>query len=191
MQADGDLTTDDLKQAAVDSLRYRLELTTVCPAVPRIRNYARLGQRCRTVVVATESISRIPIPPGLPLPTQHLVLLDLRLLMLALRWLKLENGRVLAKDLLAGFQAGAPDGYDVVIISGLEYEDPSHSVRVPHGTVITLAYLPVHSSCTTPHDENPHSPPTSACDTDGDSADQSSANTSLEAAYELERGMRP
>ncbi|CAE7848430.1 unnamed protein product [Symbiodinium sp. KB8] len=68
LRVDLDVVTSSafFKAEAARLFRFDSEKVTVCPSVPRLRNVSVRGDDCDALIVATESICRIPVPPGRP-----------------------------------------------------------------------------------------------------------------------------
>ncbi|CAE7375700.1 unnamed protein product [Symbiodinium sp. CCMP2456] len=108
----------ELKEATSRAFLYNIEQTTVCPSVPRVRDASYKGRDCAAILVSTESISRLPIPPGLPLHRQHVIILDERLLLRDFSWRLAAQGVVDFDSLTQEYQAFAPEGYAININGG-------------------------------------------------------------------------
>ena len=108
-------SSDAFKVEAARVFGYSVHKVLVRPAVPRLDNLAVLGQRCKSVVVVTEAVSQVPIPPGRLIPTQHVLLLDPRCLLQDLTWTLAPHGRADVSTLAAPFQYVAPDGLFVSV----------------------------------------------------------------------------
>ena len=104
-------STRDFKQVAVTIFAYRLHLLTVCPTVPRLDDVSELGQDCHAIIAVTEQLPRVPIPPGLWQPKQHLVFLDRRPLLQACTWFLAQDGRICYDSLIAPYTTAAPAGF--------------------------------------------------------------------------------
>ena len=57
-------SSSDFKHEVSRLFGYTEDKVTTCPAIPRPEDIAILGQKCKSVLVATEAVSKIPIPPG-------------------------------------------------------------------------------------------------------------------------------
>ena len=104
-----------IKQLAADHFQYQLERTTVCPSKPRLLDVMVRGQLCRAVLTATEQISRIPVPPGRLLPSQHILFIDERRLLCDISWRLVPRGFLNLSKLIVELQAKVPTGYAVEV----------------------------------------------------------------------------
>ncbi|CAE7438579.1 unnamed protein product [Symbiodinium necroappetens] len=77
---------------------YSYDNVTICPAMPRIEDLAVLGQRCKTALVATEKLTKVPIPPG-----RMLLLRDVA-------WSLAPQGYADVHDLASPYQYIEPEG---------------------------------------------------------------------------------
>ena len=127
-----------LKQEAVRLFRYEEYKVTVCPTVPRTRDATHLGWHCDAVFVAAEAINRTPVPPGRLQTRQHIVFLDMRLLLQHFDWQLAPHG-VLDKDKLSRrLQTFAPEGFSVSVHGGRsEHRGVRTFLHVAHGEVLT------------------------------------------------------
>ena len=55
-------------------------------AIPPVNDFLHQGIECEKVVIFTEAVSRVPIPPGRLLPPQTLVLLHQRAILRGFDW---------------------------------------------------------------------------------------------------------
>ena len=132
----------DFLRLASAAFRYRPPLVTVCPTVPRLPDLCELGQQCRALLVATEQVCKVPIPPGRSRPSQQIVFLDCRFLLKDFTWLLAENGCVDADQVAALYQPEAPFGHVVQVRGGqTEIREQGDHRRVTSGTVLTLLYV--------------------------------------------------
>ena len=87
----------------------------MCPSKPRLLDVMVRGQLCRAVLAATEQISRIPVPPGRLLPSQHILFVDERRLLCDISWRLVPRGFLDLSKLIAELQAKVPTGYAVEV----------------------------------------------------------------------------
>ena len=82
------LLTDggSFRAEVANALRYDLEHTSMQAAIPPVNDFLHQGIECEKVVIFTEAVSRVPIPPGRLLPPQTLVLLDQRAILRGFDW---------------------------------------------------------------------------------------------------------
>ena len=139
---DGITNSAGLKAAAAEAFRFDVDKITVCPALPRILDLAYLGHECQAVLAATESISRIPIPPGRLLVRQHMVFLDMRLLLADVSWLLAPQGVVEVAQLERHIQHRVPFGHSLSITGGRrESRGYREFIHVAHGEVLNFCFV--------------------------------------------------
>ena len=130
------------KEEASRIFGYTAEQTTVCPAIPRIENLSILGQKCKTALVATETVSKVPIPPGRYKPKQHVLILDARPLLRDISWLLAPHGCADVTSIVAPFQYVAPDGLFVSVTGApTECRRGRTTVTAAPGTLLRLAHV--------------------------------------------------
>ena len=131
-------TSATFKQLAVDHFLYHYERTTICPSKPRLLDAMHRGQKCQAVVAATEQISRIPVPPGRPLPRQHILFVDQRRLFSGITWRLAPHGFVHLQSLVNELQRQVPAGYAVEIRgANLIHKGTKTYLQVEHGQLVT------------------------------------------------------
>ena len=116
--------------------------TLVCSSVPRIEDLSVLGQSCKAVLVATEAVRRLPIPPARLQMLRTIAFLDRRLMLRDITWVVAEQG-LLDLDLLVESQRdGIPPGY-CINVKGAQSEIRVGRtfLRIPNGTVLTLTLV--------------------------------------------------
>ena len=140
LRVDLDVITSSafFKAEAARLFRFDVEKVTICPSVPRLRNVSVLGDDCDALLVATESICRIPVPPGRPQVKQHIVFLDKRLLLSPISWIKAPHGVLDYEYFLRGLNDLAPPGFEVSVQGGRqEHRGRRTFLHVAHGDVLT------------------------------------------------------
>ena len=163
------LTSRRLKNISAETFQYCVDAVTVCKATPGPSDLAIQGQYCRAALTATETISRIPIPPGRLLPPQFILYIDQRLILSDISWRLVPHGYIGLDKLTAEFAGRAPPGY-VVQFKGCPTEQHGDRtfLRIEHGQVITATYVEDNTaSITTPPDDGSES--SSQSDPDSDS----------------------
>ena len=121
---------------------YSYDNVTVCPAMPRIEDLAVGGQRCKTALVATEKLVKIPIPPGRMCLKQTIALLDARLLLRDVSWSLAPQGYADIHDLAAPYQYIAPTGLFVSITGApIECHRDRNFLRISNGTLLRLVHV--------------------------------------------------
>ena len=130
------------KEEASRIFGYTAEQITVCPAISRIENLSILGQKCKTALVATEAVSKVPIPPGRYKPKQHVLILDARPLLRDMSWLLAPHGCVDVTSIVAPFQYVAPDGLFVSVTGApTECRRGRTTVTAAPGTLLRLVHV--------------------------------------------------
>ena len=133
----------DFKQIAAERLQYSLERTTSCPSVPRVTDLDVLGVGCKALLAATERISRIPIPPGIWQPLQHMIFIDRRPIFLNCTWMQLTEGRLDERSFLAPYQEITPQGFYVQFRVLPPNMAPYEATGIlPHGSLLVLEFVP-------------------------------------------------
>ena len=136
------------KEFVASVLQYAVFRTTICPArVPRIDNVALVGRYCRAVVVATERIVCVPIPPGRLIPKQFVVIIDRRPILQDPTWMLAEEGFICQTSFYDSFRDDAPEGYTVSIHGGTVVNTSvGPAIQVSDGTVSTVEYVAIADS---------------------------------------------
>ena len=150
----------DFKQEASRIFGYSVDRITTCPAIPRLEDLAVLGQKCKTALVATEAVSKIPIPPGKYAPKQHVILLDARPLLRDVSWTLAPHGCIEVSRLAAPFQYIAPPGLFVNVTGApTECRGSRTVINAGPGTVLRLVHVLEEADASThgPDDESEES----------------------------------
>ena len=136
------LSPERLREFLADKLQFSLDRTTTCLTTPCLHNIAILGQDCHNAIVATEAVSRLPIPPGRWLPPQRIVFLDKRPILQDISWQLAEEGIVNIDRIIASLSDFAPEGFSVVV-RDRRTGNPhtSHAVRVEQGAILIIEYI--------------------------------------------------
>ncbi|CAE7844850.1 unnamed protein product [Symbiodinium necroappetens] len=178
-------SSQDFKAIAVESLRFELSRTTVCPSLPRLTDLAVLGVECKAALVVTESVPRIPIPPGRP-PGQRIVFVDQRPILRGITWLLVPGGLIDIEAFLEPLSQQAPTGYCAIVLPADATD--LHHVRLSNGTLLTVTYVltgPGGSS-------EQHSSDDSDMDSDSqDSQEPSADDTTTPVPDDAERAVEP
>ena len=93
--------------------------TSVELSMPCLIDLAYRGQHCKSAIIAAESLTRVPIPPGRPRPLQFIVILDLRATIGNFTWRIIEREltelhsweREFEDGMLAGFHGCIQGGF--------------------------------------------------------------------------------
>ena len=136
------LTSRRLKHISAELFQYCVDAVTVCKATPGPSDLAIQGQYCRAVLTATETISRVPIPPGRLVPPQFILYIDQRYILSDFSWRSVPHGYIGLDKLEAEFADRVPTGY-VVHFKGCPTEQHGDRtfLRVEHGQVVTATYV--------------------------------------------------
>ncbi|CAE7223156.1 unnamed protein product [Symbiodinium sp. CCMP2456] len=133
-------SAEGFRALASAAFHYDPEKVTIRPSVPRRTDLCFLGQECHAVVVATEALSRVPIPPGRVLPQQGIVFLDARPVLQEWRWMVSVEGRLSLDVLTAQFTA--PAGFTTIVKGGQPIRHGgATSLIVDNGSVLTISFL--------------------------------------------------
>ncbi|CAE7537022.1 unnamed protein product, partial [Symbiodinium sp. CCMP2592] len=180
-------TIVDMPSAAANSLQaahcfiaaflqsevHRLHLQ---PARPPIPNYSFQGISCHKVLLITERINTIPVPPGRLVPTAVPYILDLRGLLRDFVWRISDSGRIDLRILMGEYEP-APSGFFISIEGGQPIQEGEHTfLHVEAGQVLVIQYLEDHLG--EPEDGPPsgHPPrPDTSDETDSSNSDTSNA----------------
>ena len=129
------------RDAVASLLRYSEQNMTLQVSRPRIEDATYQGFHVRTVAVATEAISRLPIPPARLRPPSWIVVFDLREIFRSFDWRLLYKDTILVQELLTQFGYNKPAGF-VVAISGapIEVAAEGPTFRLTPGLVLRVAY---------------------------------------------------
>ncbi|OLQ14158.1 hypothetical protein AK812_SmicGene1724 [Symbiodinium microadriaticum] len=139
---DGITNSARLKAAAAEAFRFDVDKITVCPAIPRIRDLAYLGRECQAVLAATESICRIPVPPGRLMVRQHMAFLDMRLLLADVSWLLAPHGVLEVARLERDILPRVPFGHSLSITGGRrESRGYREFIHVAHGELLSFCFV--------------------------------------------------
>ena len=111
-------TRDSFRQDVATTLRADLAALAIQPSLPNIGDFEALGRQCRSVLVATERLPTIPVPPGLPRVPRHICFVDQRPLLRGIRWVFAERGRLSLAELLRPLEPFIPDGHTINVLGG-------------------------------------------------------------------------
>ena len=130
------------RQEASKILRFNPDNVTTCPAMPRIENLAISGQRCKTALVVTESLPKVPVPPGRLHLQRTIILLDARYLLRDISWTTTPVGFADVSNIVAPFQYIAPEGLFVSVTGApSEWQGSRHLLKVSRGTLLRLVHV--------------------------------------------------
>ena len=132
----------DFKVLCTNVLQYRSGNVNVCSSLPRVDNLSVLGQSCKAVLVATEAVHRVSIPPARLQLLRTIAFLDRRLLLRDFDWVVAEKG-LLDLDLFIESQSDdVPPGF-VINVKGAhtEFKAGRTYLRIPNATLLTLTFV--------------------------------------------------
>ena len=179
----------DFKKLSAETFQHRSGHVNVCSSVPRVSDLAVNGQNCKAILVATEAVHRIQIPPGRLELLRTIVFLDCRLLLRAFSWVAADQGRLDVDLLIAAHSDGLPAGYGLNIKGANTELRAGHTFfQVPNGTLLTFTLVETHlsSSATSVQESEADS------DSDDSSApDDDDAGSSHDAADDEPAGKPP
>ena len=84
----------DFQQHTIRLLRYTSEQPVICSSVPRVKDLAVLGHFCKAVLVATERVRRLPMPPCRLSLYSPIVFLDCRRILQGFTWMAADQGLI-------------------------------------------------------------------------------------------------
>ena len=123
-------------------LQYLEQNMTLQGARPRVDDAVYRGHHLHAVVVATEAICQLPVPPARIVPQKWILVLDLRDLLLPFAWKLLASDTYPVQDIIREFAEARPDGF-IVSITGAPIENwPSGPVfRFRTGQTLRVSYI--------------------------------------------------
>ncbi|CAE7255245.1 unnamed protein product [Symbiodinium sp. CCMP2592] len=131
------------KQDLALALQYSVHRTSLKPAFPRVTDCSYRGFYCHSVVVATEAICRLPVPPARPRPEQLAILLDKRPVLRGFTWFLCEGEHFDLQDLQRTLQQEAPPGYVVDVRGGHRFLHRGRPrVMARQGLVLQVRFVP-------------------------------------------------
>ena len=125
--------------ALLGSEQHRL---TVRPSVPRINTGFFRGFHTTGVLVATEQVCRLPVPPARRAAPNTIIILDCRHLLRAFLWQVVQGTEIAVQTLVNQFADACPADHIVSIIGAPVQSRPTGAVFCVHdGIVLTVAYI--------------------------------------------------
>ena len=112
---------------AAELLRFEVHRTTLKGSSPRIRDAMHKGVKCQAVVILTECLPTVPVPPGRVTVQLTTIVLDLRPLLKGFSWKVLVQGETTLESLLRDTVASVPPGFEPRILGGEQYA--RHGIR--------------------------------------------------------------
>ena len=132
----------DFQQVVRDQLRLRSEQPVICSSVPRVTDLAVLGQSCKAILVASERVLRLPMPPGRLSLYTPIVFVDCRCIIRGFSWLAAASGLVDLERLVASFRDDVPVGYcPEVKGAATELHLDRPYLRVSYGTLLSVTFV--------------------------------------------------
>ena len=132
----------DFRQVVIEQLQLRTPQPVICSSLPRVNDLAVLGQSCKAILVASERVLRLPMPPGRLSLYTPVVFLDCRCILRGFSWLAAESGLVDLERLVDSFRDDVPVGYcahvkgaDTELKLGRPY------LRVTYGTLLSVTFV--------------------------------------------------
>ena len=149
----------DFRRQTAAELQHTSGRALVSSSMPRVTNLSILGQACKALLVATEAVVRIPIPPGRIQLHRTIAFLDKRLTLRGLDWRIAERGLLDLEELVDSLQEGVPHGY-VVSVTGAPttLRLGRTFLRIANGTLLTVRYVEdaQDSEATSEHESSSH-----------------------------------
>ncbi|CAE7296601.1 unnamed protein product [Symbiodinium sp. CCMP2592] len=139
---------------------------------PHIDNYDASGRGCSKVLVATEAVPDVVMPPARPFCNQTIYILDTRPILGDLRWRVVVGDEVDAEALMREFPS--PNGYYTSIEGGVPVRSDDRTyLQIRPGQVITIEYcsdlLGDGSDISAAHPSTPNSAGSDEGNSDSDS----------------------
>ena len=132
----------DFQQVVKDHLRLRSDQPVICSSVPRVTDLAVLGQSCKAILVASERVLRLPMPPSRLSLYTPIVFVDCRCILKGFTWLAAASGLVDLERLVASFRDDAPVGYcPEVKGAATEFHLDRPYLRVSYGTLLSVTFV--------------------------------------------------
>ena len=146
---------DAFKRELLLALRYSAQRTSLRPASPRVTDCSYRGFFCHSVIVATEAVCRLPIPPARLRPVQLVVLLDKRPVLRGFTWFLCEGEHFDLRGLQATLQQEAPPGHRADITGGHRFlQDGRTRVMARSGQVLQVRFVPLRPLRRSPQASN-------------------------------------
>ena len=139
LEAEGRLGYRDL---IAQQLQFLEQNMTLQGTRPRLDDVVHCGHHPYAVVVATEAICLLPVPPARLSPPKWILVLDLRDILLPFSWRFLACDTIPVQEILREFDPCRPDGF-VVSVTGAPIEHwPSGPVfRIRTGQVLSVSFV--------------------------------------------------
>ena len=157
------------RELIADQLRCLEQNLTLQGTRPRLEDVVFQGHHAHAVVVATEAISQLPVPPARLSPPQWIVALDLRDILRPFTWRLLPSDTLPVQALIREYDEFRPPGF-ITSVTGAPIE------ALPSGPVFRIRSGQLLRVCFTPDDIDMSTDPGHG--QDGPSADQDAAGSS-------------
>ena len=132
----------DFRNQATAELQYTSGRVLVSSSMPRVTDLSIRGQACKALLVATEAVVRIPIPPGRIQFHRTIAFLDKRLILRGLDWRVAERGLLDLEELVDSLQEGVPHGHAVSVTGAPTTLRLGRTfLRIDNGTLLTVRYV--------------------------------------------------
>ena len=139
--ADG-CNRDTFRAELAAELRTTVDRLSVQPSLPNLADLELQGRICHRVLVATENIVRIPVPPGHLRRSQHPCLLDLRPVFGGLKWVLVEQGQLSVLQVLRSFVPVPPRRMRANFLGvAMTHRADGSWIQVWPGQVLTVHFL--------------------------------------------------
>ena len=139
--ADG-CNRDTFRAELAAELRTTVDRLSVQPSLPNLADLELQGRICHRVLVATENIVRIPVPPGRLRRSQHPCLLDLRPVFGGLKWVLVEQGQLSVLQVLRSFVPVPPRRMRANFLGvAMTHRADGSWIQVWPGQVLTVHFL--------------------------------------------------
>ena len=160
------------QEFAADALQFAQYRTTLKTASPRIQDAVFKGVLCKAVVLVTECLPTLPVPPARVVTPLTVVFLDMRSVLRGLDWRILVQGEVDIEVFKQGLKLDVPSGFVLKVDGGNRVT--RHGViflQAEDRTVLTISYVrrTAHPSTDKPEEDG---------DSDSSDSDSDSSNDS-------------
>ena len=157
----------DFRRLAATELQYRSGQVLVSSSQPRVSDLEVPGQYCKAILVATEHVLRIQIPPGRLSMLRTIAFVDRRCLLQSFTWVVAEQGLLDLDRFLEPYHAEAPAGYSASLTGApTELRCGRPFLRIAQGTHLTITYVWAESSVSGPSSDSGDSSSTSHPDSE-------------------------
>ena len=139
----------DFRRLSAATFQHTSGQVNVCSSQPRVTDFAVLGQNCKAILVATEAVQRLQIPPARLRLMRTIAFVDCRLLLREFTWTAVDQGLPDVEAFVESHNDGIPPGYSINVKGATtEVRFGRNFLRVPNGTLLTLTLVADDSSGT-------------------------------------------